>query len=120
MGGEPILEMLANFGAFGMALAVIGGAGWAVWKKVVEPQQKIARQATEKHITTFEKHIATLEKMIEEFGKRNVKHSELEKEHLDALRKINGRGDLVSLKIESHDERMGREHDRLSGEIKAK
>ena len=113
MGGESILEILTNFGTFGMALAVVGGCAWAVWKKVVEPQQKIAREATEKHI-------ATLDRIIEEFGKRNEKHFELEKEHLDALRKINGKGDLVGEKIKAHDERMGREHDKISDEIKAK
>lgn len=113
MGGEPIFEILTNFGVLGMAFGVVGGAGWAIWKKVVEPQQKIAREATEKHI-------ATLDGIIEEFGKRNERYSELEKEHLDALRHINSKGDLVSLKIKSHDERMGREHERISDEIKAK
>ena len=102
---ESIFEVLRNLGSLGVALAVI----WTIWKKAVEPQQKLTKEATEKHI-------ATLEKMLEEFTKRN----EIEKEHLDALRKINGKGDLVSEKIKSHDERMGREHDRLSNEIKAK
>lgn len=112
MGGT-VFEILTNFGSFGMALAVVGGAGWAVWKKVVEPQQKITREATEKHI-------AALDRMIEEFGKRSERHSEIEKEHLDALRDINGRADLVSEKIKAHDDRMGREHERISDEIKGK
>jgi len=112
MVGEPVLEILKNFGSFGMALAVVGGAFWGVWKKIVEPQQRIAREATEKHI-------ATLGKIIEAFEERNSKYSEIEKEHLDVLRRLNGKVTLVTEKTKTHDDRMGREHDRISQEVKA-
>lgn len=96
--------VLENFGAFGLALLVIGiGFGW-VWKKIIEPQQREAREDRNQHIQM-------LDKIIGNHDKTSKEHIDAEKENIKVLQELNG-------KINTHNEKMKTEHERILDEIK--
>lgn len=101
---ETFGTILENFGAFGLALLILGGAGWAVWRKIVEPQQKEAREDRNKHIQM-------LDRIIENHDKTSKEHIEAEKENIKVLQELNGR-------INAHNQKVKMEHERILDEIK--
>lgn len=101
---ESIFEILRNFGSFGLALTVVGGAAWIMWKKVIEPQQKDSQKIRERHMET-------LEKMVERGEKFTLEHVSIEKENLKVLQELNN-------SMNSHNNRMKEEHKRLEDEIR--
>jgi len=101
---ETFGTVLENFGAFGLALLILGGAAWAVWRKVVEPQQKEAREDRNKHIQM-------LDRIIGNHDKTSKEHIGAEKENIKVLQELNS-------KINSHNEKMKMDHDRILDEVK--
>jgi len=96
--------ILQNFGAFGLALFLIGiGFGW-IWKKIIEPQQREAREDRNRHIQM-------LDKIIENHDKTSKEHIDAEKENIKVLQELNS-------KINSHNEKMKMNHDRILDEVK--
>ena len=101
---EPFGTLLQNFGAFGLALLVIGiGFGW-VWKKIIEPQQRENREDRNQHIQM-------LDKIIENHNSMSKEHIDAEKENIKVLQELNG-------KISAHNEKMKEEHERILDEVK--
>jgi len=101
---ETFGTVLENFGAFGLALLILGTAAWAVWRKIIEPQQKEAKEDRNKHI-------GMLDRIIENHDKTSKEHIDAEKENIKVLQELNS-------KINSHNEKMKMNHDRILDEVK--
>lgn len=104
MFNGPILEVLSNFGAFGVALAVVGGAAWSVYKKVIEPQQKDAKRIREQHIET-------LKEMNVQNEKFTLEHINIEKANLKVLQEL-------TIGARTHNGKMAEEHKRIEAEVR--
>lgn len=102
--GESFVEILQNFGAFGLALLILGSGFWWMWKKIIEPQQKESREDRNKHI-------GTLDKIIENHNETSKEHIEAEKENIKILQELNS-------KINSHNEKTKTNHQRILDEVK--
>jgi len=101
---ETFGTVLENFGVFGLALVILGTAGWAVWKKIVEPQQKENRGDRNQHIQM-------LDKIITNHNTVSKEHIDAEKENIKVLQELNG-------KINAHNEKMKAEHQRILDAVK--
>jgi len=104
MDTDGIMTILQNFGSLGLALAVVGGAFWAVWNKVIKPQQEEIRKETNAHIET-------LQKLAENSGNITQEFIDLSRENIIALKELNG-------KISTHHIQMQEEHKRGLDAIK--
>ncbi len=102
--GESIVEVLRSFGAFGLALTVVGGAVWAVYKKVIEPQQKDLQKIREQHMDT-------LKELNEQNEKFTLEHINIEKENLKVLQEL-------VIGARTHNGKMAEEHKRLESEFR--
>lgn len=102
--GESFLEILNNFGAFGLALLILASGFWWVWKKIIEPQAKESREDRNKHI-------GTLDKIIENHNKTSKEHIEAEKENIKILQELNSN-------INSHNRETKANHQRILDEVK--
>jgi len=95
-----IMTILQNFGAFGLALGVVGSVGWAIWNKVIKPQQEEIRKEHKAHIETLQKlaedNRQITQGLIQEF-------MDSSKENITALKELNGR-------IATHHVQMHAEH----------
>ncbi|GAH63962.1 unnamed protein product [marine sediment metagenome] len=101
---ESFWTILQNFGAFGLALIILGSGFWWVWKKIIEPQRKDSQEHQEKHIET-------LNKIIENHNRETSKHIEAEKENIKVLQELNG-------SLKSHNQKTSSEHQRILDEVK--
>jgi len=104
---EPLGTVLRNFGVFGLALSIVGSGFWGIWKLIIEPQQKEAREDRNRHIQM-------LDKIIENHDKMSKEHIDAEKENIKVLQGLNGIVDV-------HNQKMRDDHERILddlGEIK--
>jgi len=101
---EPFGTVLRNFGVFGLALLIVGSGFWAVWRRIIEPQQKEAREDRNRHIQM-------LDKIIENHDKMSKEHINAEKENIKVLQGLNGIVDV-------HNQKMRDNHERILDEIK--
>lgn len=102
--GESFVEILKNFGAFGLALLILGSGFWWVWKKIIKPQQTEAKESQKQHIET-------LNKIIENHNRETSKHIEAEKENIKVLQELNGN-------LKSHNQKTSLEHERILDQVK--
>jgi len=104
---ETFGTVLRNFGVFGLALSIVGSGFWGIWKWIIEPQQKEAREDRNRHIQM-------MDKIIENHDKMSKEHTDFEKENIKVLQGLNG---IVS----AHNQKMRDDHERILddlGEIK--
>ena len=100
------MTVLQNFGTFGLVLGVVGSVGWAIWKKVIAPQQEEIRKE-------HKAHIETLQKLVENSGDITQEFINLSKENIIAMKELNG-------KISTHHIQMQEEHKREFEAIKGR
>ena len=100
MDGTGMMGLLQNFGAFGLALAIVGGAFWALWNKVIKPQQEEIRKEHKAHIETLQKLAEDNQQITRGFIEEFMDSS---KENIAALKELNG-------KIATHHAQMHAEH----------
>jgi len=100
MDGNGMMTILQNFGAFGLALSVVGGVGWAIWNKVIKPQQEEIRKEHKAHIETLQKLAEDNRQITRGFIEEFMDSS---KENIAALKELNGR-------IATHHAQMHAEH----------
>ena len=100
MGGNGMMTILQNFGAFGLALLVVGSAFWGVWNKVIKPQQEEIRKEHRAHIETLQKLAEDNRQITRGFIEEFMNSS---KENITALKELNG-------KIATHHAQMHAEH----------
>ena len=95
-----MMTILQNFGAFGLALGVVGSVGWAIWNKVIKPQQEEIREEHKAHIVTLQKLAEDNRQITRGFIEEFMDSS---KENIAALKELNG-------KISTHHAQMHAEH----------
>ncbi len=100
MDGTGVMALLQNFGAFGLALAIVGSIFWAIWNKVIKPQQEEIRKEHRAHIETLQKLAEDNRQITRGFIEEFMDSS---KENIAALKELNG-------KISTHHAQMHAEH----------
>jgi len=100
MDGTGMMSLLQNFGTFGLALGILISIGWAIYNKVIKPQQEEIRKEHKAHIETLQKLAEDNRQITRGFIEEFMNSS---KENIAALKELNGR-------IATHHAQMHAEH----------
>ncbi len=104
MDGTGMISALENFGPLGLAIGIAGIIGWAIYTKVIKPQQEAIRKEANAHIET-------LQKLLEDSGDRTREFIDSSRENIIALKELNG-------KISTHHEIMQKDHEVMTDKLK--
>ena len=84
---ESFWTILENFGAFGLALLILGSGFWWVWKKIIEPQRRDSQEHQEKHIEAEKENIKVLQELNGSLKSHNQKVSLEHERILDEVKR---------------------------------